>query len=107
MARPRLCRAVFPLFISAGAAVAVISLLHNSGGFSLVLGVNSIIALVMFLATLGLVALITNIEARHAAVQPAEIIQNSAGIRSSTLTRVRFFTSAAIRLRWHSLESRS
>lgn len=62
----------FTLFISAGAAVAVISLLHNSGGFSLVLGVNSIIALVMFLATLGLVALIANIEARHAAVQPAE-----------------------------------
>ena len=36
------------------------------------LGVNSIIALVMFLATLGLVALIIIIEARHAAVQPAE-----------------------------------
>ena len=62
----------FTLFISAGAAVAIISLLHNNGGFSLVLGVNSIIALVMFLATLGLVALIVNIETRHAAVQPAE-----------------------------------
>ena len=62
----------FTLFISAGAAVAIISLLHDSGGFSLVLGVNSIIALAMFLATLGLVALIVNIEARHAAVQPAE-----------------------------------
>ena len=62
----------FTLFISAGAAVAIISLLHDSGGFSLVLGVNSIIALAMFLATLGLVALIVHIEARHAAVQPAE-----------------------------------
>jgi MFS family permease len=62
----------FTLFISAGAAVAIISLLHNSGGFSLVLGVNSIIALVMFLATLGLVALIVSIETRRAAVQPAE-----------------------------------
>jgi MFS family permease len=62
----------FTLFISAGAAIALISLLHNNGGFGLVLGVNSIIALAMFLATLGLVALIVNIEARHAAVQPAE-----------------------------------
>jgi MFS family permease len=62
----------FTLFISAGAAIAIISLLHNSGGFSLVLGVNSIIALIMFLSTLALVALIVNIEARHAAAQPAE-----------------------------------
>ena len=38
----------FTLFISAGAAVAMISLLHNVGGFSLVIGVNAIIALLMF-----------------------------------------------------------
>jgi MFS family permease len=63
----------FTLFISAGAAVAIIALLHNSGGFSLVLGVNSIIALVMFLSTLGLVSLIVNIEARHAQVQPTKV----------------------------------
>ena len=63
----------FTLFISAGAAVAIIALLHNSGGFGLVLGVNSIIALVMFLSTLGLVSLIVNIEARHAQVQPAKV----------------------------------
>jgi len=62
----------FTLFISAGAAIALISLLHNGGGFGLVLGVNSIIALVMFLATLGLVALIVTIDARNAAAQPAE-----------------------------------
>jgi MFS family permease len=62
----------FTLFVSAGAAIALISLLHNGGGFSLVIGVNSIIALVMFLATLGLVSLIVSIEARNAAVQPAE-----------------------------------
>jgi MFS family permease len=62
----------FTLFISAGAAIAMISLLHNSGGFSLVLGVNSVIALIMFLATPGLVMLITSIEARHVAPQPAE-----------------------------------
>jgi len=62
----------FTLFISAGAAIAMIALLHNTGGFSLVLGVNSIIALIMFLSTLALVALIVNIEARHAQVQPAK-----------------------------------
>ena len=63
----------FTLFISAGAAIAMISLLHNNGGFSLVLGVNSVIALVMFLSTLGLVALIINIETKHAQIQPAEV----------------------------------
>jgi MFS family permease len=62
----------FTLFISAGAAVAIIALLHKNGGFGLVLGVNAIIALVMFLSTLGLVALISSIEARHTAAQPAE-----------------------------------
>ena len=62
----------FTLFISAGAAVAMISLLHNAGGFSLVIGVNAIIALLMFLSTLALVFLIVNIENRHAAAQPAE-----------------------------------
>jgi MFS family permease len=62
----------FTLFISAGAAVALIALLHKNGGFSLVLGVNAIIALIMFLSTLGLVSLIISIEARHSAAQPAE-----------------------------------
>ena len=62
----------FTLFISAGAAVALIALLHRSGGFSMVLGVNAIIALIMFLSTLGLVSLIVSIEARHSAAQPAE-----------------------------------
>lgn len=65
----------FTLFISAGIAIAMISLLHNAGGFGLVLGANSAIALFMFLATLVLVALIVNIESQHAAAtaaQPAE-----------------------------------
>jgi MFS family permease len=63
----------FTLFISAGAAVGMIALLHNPGGFSLVLGVNAVIALIMFLATLGLVMLIVDIEGKHAATtQPAE-----------------------------------
>lgn len=62
----------FTLFISAGAAVALIALLHRNGGFSMVLGVNAVIALIMFLSTLGLVSLIVSIEARHSAAQPAE-----------------------------------
>ncbi|MBV9557278.1 MAG: MFS transporter [Pseudolabrys sp.] len=62
----------FTLFISAGAAVGMISLLHKMGGFSLVLGVNAIIALVMFLCTLALVWLIVSIEHRQVAAQPAE-----------------------------------
>jgi hypothetical protein len=37
-----------------------------------VLGVNAIIALIMFLSTLGLVLLIVDIEGKHAAAQPAE-----------------------------------
>jgi hypothetical protein len=62
----------FTLFISAGAAIAIISLLHKTSGFGLVLGVNAIIALLMFLATLALVMLISGIEQRNAAAQPAE-----------------------------------
>jgi MFS family permease len=62
----------FTLFISAGIAIALISLLHNSGGFGLVLGANAIVALFMFLATLVLVSLVYGIETRHAAAQPAE-----------------------------------
>jgi MFS family permease len=62
----------FTLFISAGAAVAIISLFHNAGGFALVLGVNAVIALIMLLATLGLVSVIVNVDTRRAAAQPAE-----------------------------------
>ncbi|MGI8524605.1 MAG: MFS transporter [Pseudolabrys sp.] len=62
----------FTLFISAGVAVGMISLLHQSGGFSLVLGVNAVIALIMFLCTLALVMLIVSIEGKHKVPQPAE-----------------------------------
>jgi MFS family permease len=62
----------FTLFISAGASVGLIALLHKNGGFSMVLGANALIAFVMFLATIGLVWLIVDIEGKHAAVQPAE-----------------------------------
>jgi MFS family permease len=62
----------FTLFISAGAAVAMISLLHNAGGFGMVMGVNAVIALTMFMCTVALAMLIVSIETRHAAAQPAE-----------------------------------
>lgn len=62
----------FLLFISAGAAIGMISLLHKTGGFPLVLSVNAMIALLLFLTTLGLVAMIISVENKHAAAQPAE-----------------------------------
>jgi hypothetical protein len=38
----------------------------------MVLGANSVVALVMFVATVGLVTLIVNIDGRQTAPQPAE-----------------------------------
>ena len=66
------------------------------------------IALAMFMATV-LGSCSWSPVSRRAEVGAAAggIIQNSGGIRSSTLTRMRFFTSAAMRLRWHSFGSRS
>jgi len=62
----------FTLFISSAIAIAMISLLHEMGGFPLVLGANTAVALLMFAATAALVLLINNIDARQAAPQPAE-----------------------------------
>ncbi len=62
----------FTLFISSGIAIGMIALLHKTGGFGLVLGANAAVALVMFLATLALTAMIINIENRQTALQPAE-----------------------------------
>ena len=62
----------FLLFISAGAAIGMISLLHESGGFALVLGVNAVIALLLFVTTLALVAMIISVEGRYRKPQPAE-----------------------------------
>lgn len=62
----------FTLFISAGCAIAMISLLHDRGGFGLVLGANAIIAFAMFVATVALTLLIGQVEARHAQLQAAE-----------------------------------
>jgi MFS family permease len=62
----------FLLFISAGAAIGMISLLHETGGFALVLGVNAFIALLLFVTTLALVAMIISVEGRQRKPQPAE-----------------------------------
>jgi MFS family permease len=62
----------FLLFISAGVAIGMISLLHKTGGFSLVLGVNAMIAFLLFLTTIALVAMIVSVEGKHAAAQPVE-----------------------------------
>jgi MFS family permease len=62
----------FLLFVGAGIAIGMISLLHNSGGFGLVLAVNAGIALCLFVTTIFLVQLISGLEARQKAVQPAE-----------------------------------
>lgn len=62
----------FLLFISAGVAIGMISLLHQNGGFALVLAVNAVVALTMFAATTVLALFIHNVENRQAAAQPAE-----------------------------------
>jgi MFS family permease len=61
----------FLLFISAAVAIGMISILHERGGFYLVLAVNAVFAFVMFVTTAGLALLVSNVEARQAP-QPAE-----------------------------------
>jgi MFS family permease len=62
----------FLLFISAAAAIGMIAILHDRGGFALVLAANAVVALVVFLATIGLTLMINHVEARQSAAQPAE-----------------------------------
>ena len=57
----------FLLFISAGCAIAMISLLHERGGFALVLAVDAAIAFAMFAMTAALAVLVNTFERRHAA----------------------------------------
>jgi MFS family permease len=57
----------FLLFISAGCAIGMISLLHERGGFSLVLAVNAAVAFAMFVLTAALAAMVGSVERRHAA----------------------------------------
>src|SRR6185312_886444 len=61
----------FLLFISAGIAIAMISLLHDRGGFTMVLAANAAIALAMFVLTAGLAVLVGHVERR----QPEAIAQ--------------------------------
>ena len=62
----------FLLFISAAVAIGMISLLHERGGFGLVLAVNAAIAFAMCVSTITMAVMVTNIEARNEAPQPAE-----------------------------------
>ena len=87
----------FPLFISAGAAVEMIALLHEPAALPSCSGSTPSIALVMFLATLGLVATISNVEGRTAAQQPAELI---------TPWTISKFCLISWRSRYHSSRSR-
>jgi MFS family permease len=62
----------FLSFISSGAAIGLIAVLHGRGGFFLVLAVTAICA-VVFLAATGVVAAVANrIENRLPSAQPAE-----------------------------------
>jgi MFS family permease len=56
----------FLLFISAGCAIGMISLLHERGGFGLVLAADAAVAFAMFALTAGLAALVNGFERRHA-----------------------------------------
>ena len=61
----------FLLFISAGVAIGMISLLHDRGGFPMVLAAHADIAFAMFVLTAGLAALVTNVErAQTQAIAP-------------------------------------
>jgi MFS family permease len=62
----------FTLFISAAIAIAMIAVLHERGGFGMVLGANAAVAFLMFVTTALLVLLIVNIDMRQAVPQPAE-----------------------------------
>jgi len=62
----------FLLFISAGVAIGMISLLHERGSFFLVLAVDAVIALATCIATIGLAVLVNNAEIIQPAAQPAE-----------------------------------
>jgi predicted MFS family arabinose efflux permease len=62
----------FLLFITAGASVAMIALLHGRGGFDLVLLATAAVACVFFVATVLLAILVSGAETRQPAAQPAE-----------------------------------
>ena len=62
----------FLLFISAGAAIAMIALLHERGGFTLVLAANAAFAFAMFALTAALAVLVSNVERQQAGAVAAQ-----------------------------------
>ena len=56
----------FLLFISAGCAIGMISLLHEHGGFAVVLAADAAVAFAMFALTAALAVLVNNFEQQHA-----------------------------------------
>jgi MFS family permease len=62
----------FLAFISSGAAIGIIAVLHGRGGFFLVLGVTAICAVIFLAATIAIAMLASRVEAGVGRVQPAE-----------------------------------
>jgi MFS family permease len=62
----------FLAFISSGAAIGIIAVLHGRGGFFLVLGVTAICAVIFLAATIAIAMLASRVEAGVRGVQPAE-----------------------------------
>ena len=62
----------FLLFITAGASVAMIALLHGRGGFDLVLLATAGVAFVFFVAAVALAFLVSGAETKQPVAQPAE-----------------------------------
>jgi MFS family permease len=62
----------FLAFISSGAAIGIIAILHGRGGFFLVLGVTALCAVIFLAATIAIALLANRVEAGVAKVQPAE-----------------------------------
>jgi MFS family permease len=62
----------FLAFISSGAAIGIIAVLHGRGGFFLVLGVTAICAVIFRAATIAIALLANRVEAGVTKVQPAE-----------------------------------
>lgn len=62
----------FLTFVSSGIAVSLIALLHGRGGFDLVLTVLAATAGVLLVTVLGFVLIVSGVESRRSAAQPAE-----------------------------------
>jgi hypothetical protein len=62
----------FLTFLVSGAAVSAIALLHGRGGFGLVLGTTTVIALGFVVATAVIAVLVNDVEKERTRVVPAE-----------------------------------